>query len=287
MTELPEAIPAVAITGASGLLGGCCARHFRYAGWQVVPLVRDPSGAQDAVRFKLGEAVPHESLRGVRALVHCAYDFSPRHRKDITDVNVVGSERLFAAARKAGIETLVHISSISAFDGCRSLYGRAKLEIESRARAHGAFVIRPGLIFGDPPGGMFGRLVRQVEGAKILPLIGDGSQTQFLVHQDDVAASIMRCCTDALPMVEDPITVAHPRPWPMRELLDTLGRRLGRRPVFIRTPPTLVWGMLRLAEAFGLRLAFRSDSVVSLLNQNPSPDFGVADRLGIVCRPFA
>ena len=105
MTEMPAASPAVAITGASGLLGSCCARHFRSAGWRVVPLVRDPGGLSGALPFNLGEALSPESLRGVRALVHCAYDFSLLRREDINHVNVAGSERLFAAAREAGIGT--------------------------------------------------------------------------------------------------------------------------------------------------------------------------------------
>ena len=76
--------------------------------------------------------------------MHCAYDFSLLRREDINHVNVAGSERLFAAAHEAGIGTLVYTSSISAFEGCRSLYGKAKLEIERRAGAYGALVIRPG-----------------------------------------------------------------------------------------------------------------------------------------------
>jgi nucleoside-diphosphate-sugar epimerase len=238
------------------------------------------------VEFRLGESVSPESLRGIRALVHCAYDFSLRRRDDIARVNVDGSDRLFRAAHEAGIGTVVCISSISAFDGCQSRYGMAKLAIEGHARACGAFVIRPGLIFGDPPGGMYGRLVGQVARSTIVPLIGDGSQVQFLVHQDDLAALIARCCAGAVPIVAVPITVAHRRAWPMRELLGQIARRLGRTPVFIPTPPRVVWAALKVTEALGLRLAFRSDSVVSLLNQDPAPDFTVAERLGVVCRPF-
>jgi hypothetical protein len=41
-----------------------------------------------------------------------------------------------------------------------------------------------------------------------------------------------------------------------------------------------------LAELLGRPLNFRSDSVVSLMNQDPAPDFTVAERLGVICRPF-
>jgi len=37
---------------------------------------------------------------------------------------------------------------------------------------------------------MFGKLVRQVEKSTTIPLIGDGSQIQYLVHQEDLCAFI-------------------------------------------------------------------------------------------------
>jgi hypothetical protein len=35
-----------------------------------------------------------------------------------------------------------------------------------------------------------------------------------------------------------------------------------------------------------LRLNFRSDSLVSLMYQNPAPDFSANAGVGLVCRPF-
>ena len=77
------------------------------------------------------------------ALVHCAYDFKPLRWDEIRAVNVEGARKLFPAARAAGVEKIICISSISAYDGCRSLYGKAKLEIEKIALDNGALVIRP------------------------------------------------------------------------------------------------------------------------------------------------
>lgn len=42
-------------------------------------------------------------------------------------------------------------------------------------------------------GGMFGRFVGQVRQSSVLPIFGDGSQIQFLVHNEDLAAFIKRC----------------------------------------------------------------------------------------------
>ena len=55
---------------------------------------------------------------------------------------------------------------------------------------------------------------------------------------------------------------------------------------FLPLPWRPVWLALRVAEAAGLRPGFRSDSLVSLMYQNPKPDFDPMHKLGIQCRPF-
>ena len=69
-----------------------------------------------------------------------------------------GSQKVLAAARDARVKSVVLISSLSAFEGCRSLYGKAKMETEAFARSIGALIVRPGLVYSDNPGGMFGRV---------------------------------------------------------------------------------------------------------------------------------
>ena len=128
----------------------------------------------DTVRLRLGDEVQPEIFRSrnITALVHCAYDFKPVSRREIQRVNVEGSRKLLAAATAGGVQRIAVMSTISAFEGCRSDYGKAKLEIEAAARAAGALVVRSGLVWADGPpsgGGMFGSLARSV-GASMVPL---------------------------------------------------------------------------------------------------------------------
>ena len=166
-----------------------------------------------------------------------------------------------------------------------SEYGRAKLAAEAIARASGAFVVRPGLMFGDPPGAMFGRLVDAVK-HKIVPLIGNGSQLQYLVHRDDVAELLVRSAIGKIQYAGEPVTIAHPTAWPMRELLRVIAGQMGREVVLVPTPWRFIWAALKMAEFAQVPISFRSDSVVSLMHQNPAPDFTIAERMGISCRPF-
>ena len=275
-----------AITGSNGYVGGCVKDHFAARGWQIFELTRRPKPNSRTMRFQLGDEISPELLSGVSALVHCAYDFRPLRWEEIAAVNVEGSRKILEAARAAGIPKIIFISSISAFDGCKSLYGKAKLEIEKIALDCGAMVIRPGLIWGNPPGAMFGKLVSQIQNSSLIPMIGSGSQIQFLVHNEDLCAFIERYARGAAEILPGVFTAADEQPWPFKKLLLEIARALGRKPKFIPLPWRLVWLGLKSAEVCGLPLNFRSDSLVSLMNQNPAPDLSANAAAGLSCRRF-
>src|SRR2546423_1287959 len=131
------------VTGSNGYVGSCVVRAFSGAKWRGVGMNPAPETESDPIPPR-GKRSPR-SPAGADALVHCAYDFTAVTRDEIWATNVRGAEKLFDAAARAGIAKLVCISTISAFEGCKSLYGQAKLEIERIAARHGALVIRPGL----------------------------------------------------------------------------------------------------------------------------------------------
>lgn len=274
------------LTGATGYVGGRIKRALEAEGWEVSELNRRPSDSARAIRFRLGESIAPEKLAGFSALVHCAYDFHQVAWPDIKDVNVCGSELLLRAASAAGVRRLVFISSISAFPGCRSLYGRAKLEVERLTQSLGGWSLRPGLVYGDAPGGMFGRLVGQASRATVVPLPGGGRQRQYLVHDADLGAAVCRCLQAGSPARAEPLTVAHEQAWLLRDILLEIARALQRRIIFVPLPWRLVWAGLRGAELLHLPLEFRSDSLLSLVYQNPKPNFNLFEAVGLRCRPF-
>jgi nucleoside-diphosphate-sugar epimerase len=278
--------PVCAITGAGGYVGSCLKSHFAANGWNILELTRRPKPGSRAAAFQLGADLTPSALTGVTALIHCAYDFQPLRWDEIRAVNVEGSRKVFAAARTAGVGKIICISSISAFDGCRSLYGRAKLEIEAIAHEHGALNLRPGLVYGSGPGGMFGKLAAQIRGSSVIPMIGDGSQIQFLVHNEDLSAFLEKFAGGKIPAAPRLLTAAHEQPWPFKQLLLEIARRLDKKVTFVPLPWRMIWAGLKSAELCGLRLNFRSDSLVSLMHQNPRPDFGPNAAAGLICRPF-
>jgi nucleoside-diphosphate-sugar epimerase len=277
--------PICAITGSNGYVGGCIKEHLCANGWEILELTRQPKPNARAIPFQLGAEVSPQTFAGIQALVHCAYDFKPLRWNEIRAVNVDGTRKLLQAARAAGIGKIVSISTISAYEDCRSLYGRAKLEIEKITLDHGALAIRPGLVYGNKPGGMFGKLTAQVRQSSVIPMITAGAHIQ-LVHNEDLSAFIGRYAggeTKTFPFV---LTAAHEQRWAFRALLLEIARRLGKKIKFVPIPWRLVWAGLKSAEACGLRLKFRSDSLVSLMYQNPNPDLSPNAAAGLACRPL-
>src|ERR1043166_1874243 len=106
------------VTGTGGYLGGCVKRALDLRGWQVIGLTRQPRPGSSDVRFQIGHEVASAEFGGAPGRVHCAYDFKALSWKAIQATNVAGSEKLLQAARQVGVERLVCISSISAYDGC-------------------------------------------------------------------------------------------------------------------------------------------------------------------------
>jgi nucleoside-diphosphate-sugar epimerase len=277
-----------AVTGANGYVGSRICRRLAAMGCEVVALARTAPPESTHVPWSLNDEVSPQLFRSLKidALVHCAYDFSPMHWNEIRRINVEGSVRLLEAAQAAGVRQIVFISTISAFPGCKSLYGAAKMETEKVAHRLGGTVIRPGLVWGENSGGMFGALRQRAQTASIVPLIGSGNHLQYLVHEEDLGDLIARCVSGEV-NATGAITAAAEQPWRLRDLIATIAGRSRRKPSFLPVPWRAAWAALKVAETAGLKLGFRSDSIVSLVYQNPEPDFSEARRLGLRFRPFA
>jgi nucleoside-diphosphate-sugar epimerase len=275
-----------ALTGANGFVGRELKTFLERDGWKVVPWVRRPEAGSGGVEFSLGQTVNARAFTGVEALVHCAYDFSLVRWEDIARVNVGGTRALLRAAAEAKVPHIVLISSLSAFPGCRALYGRAKLEMESIASGVGGKSIRPGLVYGDSSGGVFGKLVRQVRGSKFVPVLRGGKQTQYLLHAEDLGAVVRICLDGRVKQASGAISAAHEQPWEVPDILRQVAVALGRKIHFLPVPWRLAWLGLRALELVRLPTNFRSDSLISMVYQDPHPSFESVKEFGIKCRPF-
>jgi nucleoside-diphosphate-sugar epimerase len=289
---MPSDPSCCAVTGTTGYVGSVIANYFSAHGWKVVELARRPGAAEEQSRFfvpfQLGSVDP-SLVRGrdIRVLIHCAYDFRPTKWEEIHRINVEGSAQLLRSAKEAGIDKIILISSISAFDGCSSLYGKAKLAIEKVAAENGASVIRPGLVYGRrASSGLFASLQRLAAGPPIIPLIGSGQYLQYLVHEEDLCDLLAKVSLGEIILPPTPLVAASPKGWQIRDLLRVLRSASKPRLRFIPIPWGAIWLSLKFTEMLGVVMPFRSDSVISLVQQRQNPDFSTAAQIGYQFRDF-
>lgn len=113
------------VTGAAGFVGGHVVRHLADAGVRVTALARMPQAALPpelaglaGVEWVQGDLLEPTSwqtrLRGCDALFHVAALYSPRpaDAPALYRVNVGGTQAVLAAAAGAGVQVVVHTSTI-------------------------------------------------------------------------------------------------------------------------------------------------------------------------------
>ena len=245
----------VAITGASGNVSTGLLRHLRDSGVaEVRGLSRRPPPSvapYDQVRWTradLGEAsssaVLAEFLRGADAVVHTAWLLSPdREHELLQRVNVEGTRRVMQAAVAAGVDHVVHLSSLGAYAAGpperrideswpvtgvpSSQYSRMKVETErivqelvGSREGIALTVVRPTLVLQPDAASEIGRYflgplllgaarVVPTAVATRLPLPLPGDLHLAFVHADDVgqalAAMLDRRAEGAFNLAADPV----------------------------------------------------------------------------------
>jgi nucleoside-diphosphate-sugar epimerase len=256
-------MPTVALTGATGFIGGVLLRHLLAQGIQVRALSRQRSEPADGVTWIPGSLEDDASLArlvtGADAVVHCAGAVRGATADTFIRTNVDGSRRLMTAAHASGqCGRFLLISSLAARHPELSWYAASKREAERQlselAGNMPLTVFRPTAVYG--PGDrelrpLFEWLLR---GWLFIP--GSASARVSFLHVDDLAAAVTSWL--ALP---DPVSGVYElldgRPggydWPA---IADAAEQVRHRPVRqISIPPALLaalaHGNLALSRLFG------------------------------------
>lgn len=186
----------IAVTGATGFLGGHVLSALTSAGFPVRALTRRPQSSSGSIEWISGSLENEDSLHrlcmGANCLVNIAGLTKAVRRDDFFDVNAVGTERVFNAAEKQGLNHVIHISSLAAREPQLSHYGASKAATEDlltqRSWSFDWSIIRPPAIYG--PGDT--EILKLLKASRygILPAPG-GTKNRFsMIHAADLAAAI-------------------------------------------------------------------------------------------------
>ncbi len=265
---------SVAVTGASGYVGGLVCRAFLAKGWRVFALSRRDPEIDDVewLYWSLEDAALPRQAMPLDCLVHAAYDFAVRDRRESRIVNVQGSTTLMNSLPD-GCRGIL-ISSIVAAVASERGYALNKQATESVMIARGGVVIRPGLVRGDSPGGMVGKLAR-VARLPLLPV---------------PAAHALQYTTSARTLQDLVVTLAEDGQWrpqtltpvdgPPVEFIELLRRLAGPRSLMFPVPWRPIWLVLRTAETLGVRTPIAAESLYGLANPGTA-ETGAARRQGL------
>ena len=122
----------ILVTGGTGALGRDLVKSLREAGHRPRVLSRKPATGEDWVQGDLATGAGLEkAVDGVQAIVHAASATVQPQKLHATDV--LGTRRLLAMAREAGVRHAVYISIVG-IDGVGYPYYKSKLAAEAIVR---------------------------------------------------------------------------------------------------------------------------------------------------------
>ncbi|MHA1522957.1 MAG: complex I NDUFA9 subunit family protein [Alphaproteobacteria bacterium] len=243
----------ITVFGGSGFLGRHVVRALARAGYRVRVATRRPDlcghlqpmgdvGQIHAVQANLRyPASVATALEGADAAVNLAGILFPTKWQSFAAVHVAGAQAVAQAAKAAGVEKLIHVSSLAADLNSTSDYARTKAEGEARVSAGfpGAVILRPSVVFG-PDDQFFNRFASLARLAPGLPLIGGGHTRMQPVYVGDVALAVEQVL--AAPTDDDKVSggvvyeIGGPEIFTFREILEFILKVTQRRRALVALP---------------------------------------------------
>jgi len=236
-----RAMNRVTVFGGTGFVGRRVVRHLRDSGTRVRAVSRHRGLAEDpGIEQIAADAHDQHSMEaavaGADGVVNAISLYVEHGSDTFHSVHVDTAAKIARAARQAGIGRFVHISGIGANTASSSPYIRSRGEGEAAVQTafSGAVIVRPAVMFASDDA-FLTTILRLLRSMPAYPIFGDGRTRLQPVYVDDVAAGIaqiLRLDQKPYPVYE----LAGPRIYSYEELLRTIARIAGLRPLLMRMP---------------------------------------------------
>ena len=207
------------VTGATGFIGGRLVETLLEDGHKVRVLARRPADSPlqaragvELVRGDLADpAGLEDAVAGAERVFHCAGLVGDWLRDDdARRVNVEGTRELLAACSAAGVDRVVHLSSLSVYglghhrgtDESAPLRYSGDAYIDSKIDAErmvqvaverdglAVVIVRPGFVYGPGDRRFLPKLLDALR-RRQFAYVGDGSKLLNLSYVDDVARAML------------------------------------------------------------------------------------------------
>ncbi len=236
--------PVLAMTGATGFVGGAAMRDAIAAGWHVRALTRRPQAERDGVTWIAGALDKPDSLaemaQGSDAVMHIAGVVNVPTRAAFEAGNATATANVVEAARGAGVSRFVHVSSLAAREPALSDYGWSKERAEAVVQASELdwTIVRPPAVFGPGDTEMLDLFRMARRGIALLPPKGRMSA----IYVDDLARLLVALAADrdtSVGAIYEPDD-GRADGWSHRSFARAIGRAVGRSHVATLAIPAAV-----------------------------------------------
>jgi uncharacterized protein YbjT (DUF2867 family) len=199
------------VTGAFSYSGNHIAQRLLDSGHEVRTLTHHPERAHplrdvvDARRYRFDDpAELARSLTGVTTLYN-TYWVRFDHGASTYRNAVESSRMLFAAARRAGVERIVHVSITNPSVSSPLPYFRGKALVESGLAQSGSpySIVRPTWLFGGERDVLVNNIAWILRRMPVFPVPGTGRYRVQPVHVDDLARLCVQAASDGEDTVID------------------------------------------------------------------------------------
>ena len=243
----------VAVAGGTGFVGSAIAMELRRRGARVIVLTSQGEQGRgqlpDDIELRTADIRKSDGLAGALAgvdqlVISLAFPGSPieqpRRGNTFLQVDAMGTERLVAAAKEAGVKRVLYLSGAGAAPDAKRHWFRAKWRAEEAVRGSGLewTILRPTWIFG-PRDVSLNRFVGFARTLPFVPMTNFGRQLLAPIFIDDVAG----IAADALasePALDRAFEIGGPETLSMRQIISRALRVAGIRRPIVPAPGLLV-----------------------------------------------
>lgn len=243
----------LAITGATGFVGGRLLRDAVAAGHEVRALTRREQTAMDKVTWIPGTLADRTGLseltRDSDAIIHVAGAISAEDREGFAAVNVAGTLNLLRSAEETGAKRFIHVSSLAAREPQVSDYGWSKAEAEREVQSSllDWTIVRPPAVYG--PGDRETLELFRMANRRVVVLPPRGRLS--IIHVSDLARLLLACldAPESVGQTYEPDDGTY-NGMSHRQFAQALGRAVGKRVTTLSMPAALVRAGARLDRLF-------------------------------------